>query len=108
MKLISLYLKISAVARVRNALAFAIHRFFQERGFYYVHTPLITASDCEGAGEMFSVTTLLNGIHSLKDVPRAPNVRQLFCCSNMNLDRFARLLEGFLCKSCFPYCIRSA
>ena len=47
-----------AVLRVRSALAFAIHRFFQERGFFYLHTPLITASDCEGAGAMFQVTTL--------------------------------------------------
>jgi asparaginyl-tRNA synthetase len=47
-----------AVARVRNRMAFAIHEFFQERGFAYVHTPLITASDCEGAGAMFQVTTL--------------------------------------------------
>lgn len=49
---------IGAVARVRNALGFATHRFFQERGFLYVNTPIITASDCEGAGEMFRVTTL--------------------------------------------------
>jgi len=47
-----------AVARVRNALAREVHRFFQERGFLYVHTPIITASDCEGAGAMFQVTTL--------------------------------------------------
>ena len=47
-----------AVARVRNRMAFAIHEFFQARGFQYVHTPLITASDCEGAGAMFQVTTL--------------------------------------------------
>jgi asparaginyl-tRNA synthetase len=47
-----------AVARVRNALADEVHRFFQGRGFFYVHTPLITASDCEGAGAMFQVTTL--------------------------------------------------
>ena len=47
-----------AVLRVRSALAFAIHKFFNERGFYYFHTPLITASDCEGAGAMFQVTTL--------------------------------------------------
>lgn len=47
-----------AVARVRNRMAFAIHQFFQERGFYYVHTPIITASDAEGAGAMFQVTTL--------------------------------------------------
>ncbi|WP_055075171.1 asparagine--tRNA ligase [Pseudanabaena sp. 'Roaring Creek'] len=47
-----------AVFRVRNACAFAIHQFFQERGFLWVHTPIVTASDCEGAGEMFGVTTL--------------------------------------------------
>ena len=47
-----------AVFRVRNALAFAIHKFFQERGFVYVHAPLISASDAEGAGQMFQVTTL--------------------------------------------------
>ena len=47
-----------AVFRVRSLAAYAIHTFFQERGFVYVHTPLITASDCEGAGEMFQVTTL--------------------------------------------------
>lgn len=50
---------IGAVARVRNALAFATHSFFQSNGFVYVHTPIITASDCEGAGEQFAVTTLL-------------------------------------------------
>ncbi len=47
-----------AILRVRSALAFAIHKFFQEKGFYYLHTPLITESDCEGAGAMFQVTTL--------------------------------------------------
>ncbi|MFR1261136.1 MAG: amino acid--tRNA ligase-related protein, partial [Oscillospiraceae bacterium] len=47
-----------AVFRVRSIIAYAIHKFFQERGFVYVHTPLITGSDCEGAGEMFQVTTL--------------------------------------------------
>ena len=54
-----------AVFRVRSLIAYAIHRFFQERGFVYVHTPLITGSDCEGAGEMFQVTTL-----DLANVPR--------------------------------------
>ncbi len=54
-----------AVFRVRSLTAYAIHRFFQERGFVYVHTPLITGSDCEGAGEMFQVTTL-----DLDNVPR--------------------------------------
>ena len=47
-----------AVFRVRSLIAYAIHKFFQERDFVYVHTPLITGSDCEGAGEMFQVTTL--------------------------------------------------
>ena len=46
---------IGAVSRIRNALAFATHRFFQENGFLYVHTPIVTASDTEGAGEMFQV-----------------------------------------------------
>lgn len=48
----------SAVFRVRSVLAYAIHKFFQERGFVYVHTPIVTASDAEGAGEMFRLTTL--------------------------------------------------
>lgn len=54
----------SAVFRLRSALSFAIHRFFQERDFSYVHTPIISTSDCEGAGEMFNVTTL-----NLKKMP---------------------------------------
>ncbi len=49
---------IGAAARVRNRLSYAIHQFFQDLGFYYIHTPIITASDCEGAGEIFRVTTL--------------------------------------------------
>ena len=57
-----------ATFRVRNVVAQAIHRFFDERGFLYVHTPLITASDCEGAGEMFRVTTL-----DLENVPKTPD-----------------------------------
>src|SRR2546430_7252361 len=51
-----------AVFRMRSKLAFAVHQFFQERDFVYVHTPIITASDCEGAGEMFRVTTLKGNI----------------------------------------------
>lgn len=54
-----------AVFRVRSLIAYAIHKFFQERDFVYVHTPLITGSDCEGAGEMFQVTTL-----DLENVPK--------------------------------------
>ena len=58
----------NAVFRVRSALSFAIHKFFQERGFVYVHTPIITASDCEGAGEMFNVTTLdVNNLPKTED-----------------------------------------
>src|SRR5205814_6704228 len=47
-----------AIARVRNQICQSIHSFYQERGFIYVNTPIITASDCEGAGQMFKVTTL--------------------------------------------------
>ncbi|MBQ8526866.1 MAG: asparagine--tRNA ligase [Lachnospiraceae bacterium] len=54
-----------AVFRVRSLAAYAIHKFFQERDFVYVHTPIITGSDCEGAGEMFQVTTM-----NLNDLPR--------------------------------------
>lgn len=48
--------------RVRNACAFATHLFFNQRGFKYIHTPIITSADCEGAGEMFSVTTMMSDI----------------------------------------------
>ena len=61
---------ISAVSRVRSALAFATHDFFQNEGFVYLQSPLITASDCEGAGEMFRVTTL--PLENLAKVPKAP------------------------------------
>ena len=58
----------NAVFRVRSVLSYAIHKFFQERGFVYVHTPLITSSDCEGAGEMFTVSTLdFNNIPKTED-----------------------------------------
>ena len=58
----------SAVFRVRSVLSYAIHKFFQERGFVYVHTPLITASDAEGAGEMFNVNSFdLNNIPKTED-----------------------------------------
>lgn len=58
----------SAVFRVRNVLAYAVHKFFQERGFSWIHTPIITASDAEGAGQMFRVTTL-----DLKNPPKTEN-----------------------------------
>src|SRR6476619_870564 len=57
-----------AIFRVRSRLAFAIHQFFQDRGFVYVHTPIVTGSDCEGAGELFRVTSL-----DLKNPPRRPD-----------------------------------
>src|SRR4029078_1152846 len=59
---------LGAVTRVKSALAFATHLFFQERGFLYVQTPIITASDCEGAGKMFRVTTL-----EPQAMPRTPD-----------------------------------
>ena len=59
---------IGAVSRVRNQLAYATHKFFQENGFLYANTPIITASDCEGAGEQFQVTTLLNGLDQAASV----------------------------------------
>lgn len=58
----------NAIFKVRNALSFAVHQFFYERGFVYMHTPIITGSDAEGAGEMFKVTTL-----DLDDTPRNPD-----------------------------------
>lgn len=61
---------VGAVARVRNTMAQAIHRFFSDRGFVWVHTPIITANDCEGAGQMFRVSTL-----DLQNLPRTPDGR---------------------------------
>jgi asparaginyl-tRNA synthetase len=57
-----------SVFRIRHSMAFAIHKYFNDKGFYYMHTPIITGSDCEGAGEMFHVTTL-----DLKNIPRNPD-----------------------------------
>jgi len=54
-----------AVFRIRHSMAFAIHKYFNDKGFFYLHTPIVTGSDCEGAGEMFHVTTL-----DLKNTPR--------------------------------------
>jgi asparaginyl-tRNA synthetase len=61
---------LGAIARVRHCLSLAIHRYFHERGFFWVHTPIITASDAEGAGEMFRVSTL--DLKNLREVPRTP------------------------------------
>jgi asparaginyl-tRNA synthetase len=55
----------SAVFRIRHAMAYAIHKYFNDKGFFYLHTPIITGSDCEGAGEMFHVTTM-----PLNDIPK--------------------------------------
>ena len=63
----------SAVFRVRSILSYAIHKFFQERRFVYVHTPIITSSDCEGAGDMFQVTTL-----DIGNPPRNENGELIF------------------------------
>ncbi len=64
---------LGAVFRIRNACAQAVHQFFQERGFLWVHTPILTASDCEGAGEMFTVTSF-----DLNQVPQTPEYRTDF------------------------------
>jgi asparaginyl-tRNA synthetase len=53
----------SAAMRVRHAMAYATHKFFHDHGFLYIHTPIITAADCEGAGEQFAVTTLPSTKH---------------------------------------------
>ena len=70
-----------AMARVRNCVCRAIHNFFQQEGFLYVHTPIITASDCEGAGELFEVTTL-----DLENPPRR-NGKSRFFHATFLIDR---------------------
>ncbi|TVU17847.1 hypothetical protein EJB05_33907, partial [Eragrostis curvula] len=71
--LLQYILQIAAVARIRHQLALATHRFFDENGFLYVQTPIITTSDCEGAGEMFQVTTLFSQADKLaKDLKARP------------------------------------
>lgn len=75
---------ISAVMRVRHAMAYAVHRFFNDRGFYYIHTPIITGSDAEGAGDMFKVTTLnLNNLP--KDEAGSINYKEDFFGKETNL-----------------------
>ena len=63
----------SSAMRIRNAMAYATHKFFYERKFVYVHTPLITGADCEGAGEQFAVTTLLPDHAKLSEIPKDSN-----------------------------------
>lgn len=74
----------SATFRVRSMIAYALHTFFQDRGFVYVHTPIITGSDCEGAGEMFRITTL-----DMENPPRTPEGKidysKDFFCKETNL-----------------------
>jgi asparaginyl-tRNA synthetase len=81
---------LGAVARVRHCLSMAIHRYFHERGFFWVHTPIITASDAEGAGEMFRVSTL--DLANRSAVPAAPDGR-----TDFSHDFFGR--EAFLTVS---------
>jgi asparaginyl-tRNA synthetase len=88
-----------AVFRVRNALAFAVHRFFNERGFLYMHTPIITASDAEGAGEMFRVTTLDPGNPPLDEAGQV-DYKQDFFGKPTNLTVSGQL-EGELAAMAF-------
>lgn len=91
----------SAVFRVRSVAAYAIHKFFQERGFVYTHTPLITGSDAEGAGEMFRVTTLdLNNIPKTED--GAIDFKQDFFGKESNLT-----VSGQLNGECYALAFRN-
>ena len=84
-----------AVFRVRSLLAFALHKFFHERGFVYVHTPIITGSDCEGAGQMFRVTTL-DPLHPPVDGQGAVDYSQDFFGRETSLTVSGQLnVEGF-------------
>lgn len=84
-----------AVFRVRSLLAFALHKFFHERGFVYVHTPIITGSDCEGAGQMFRVTTL-DSLHPPVDAQGAVDFSQDFFGRETSLTVSGQLnVEGF-------------
>ena len=95
-----------AVLRIRHAMAYAIHEYFNKQGFYYFHTPLITASDCEGAGAMFQVTTL-----DLNDVPKTDEGKvdyaQDFFGKSCNLTVSGQL-EGELGPCRWDVSIRSA
>ena len=86
-----------AVARVRHALAMAVHRFFDERDFYYVHTPIVTGSDCEGAGEMFRVSTL-EALNAPKTDTGEPDYSQDFFGRETNLTVSGQLnVETYAC-----------
>ena len=90
----------SAVFRVRHALAFAIHKFFNDKGFVYLHTPIITASDAEGAGEMFRVTTLPVDGTAPKNEDGAINFKEDFFGRSTNLTVSGQL-EGELAAMAF-------
>lgn len=89
-----------AVFRVRHALAFAIHKFFNDRGFLYLHTPIITASDAEGAGEMFRVTTLPLDGTAEKNEDGSVNFKEDFFGRSTNLTVSGQL-EGELAATAF-------
>ena len=94
---------IASIQRVRNCLAYATHKFFQTSGFQYVHTPLITASDCEGAGEMFQVTTLLSHADAAGAEPPSPEkIAELkasaSACGSAVADKKKELAEGLKSK----------
>jgi len=89
-----------AVFRVRHALAFAVHQFFNERGFIYLHTPIITASDAEGAGEMFRVTTLPMDGTAPKNEDGSINYKEDFFGRSTNLTVSGQL-EGELGATAF-------
>ncbi|EZG66852.1 asparaginyl-tRNA synthetase [Gregarina niphandrodes] len=91
------------VMRVRSALAMAIHEFFQSRGYVYVHTPIITGADCEGAGEMFQVTTMMPESGLIKDIPATKDgkidYKKDFFGKLANLTVSGQLnLENFACS----------
>jgi len=101
---------ISSMTRVRNSLAMATHIFFQNKGFYYIQTPILTSSDCEGAGEMFGVSTLLpppgESIKQIKTIPKEDSIdyskdffkRPTFLTVSGQLS-----LESYACSMCNVY-----
>ncbi len=90
----------SAIFRVRHSLAFAVHKFFNDKGFVYLHTPIITASDAEGAGEMFRVTTLPLDGSALKNEDGSINYKDDFFGRSTNLTVSGQL-EGELAAMAF-------
>jgi len=91
----------SAVFRVRSILAFAIHKFFQERGFVYAHTPIITASDAEGAGEMFRVSTL-----DMLDPPKTEDGKVDFSKDFFGKETNTLQSAASLKLKCFALCLQ--